>query len=309
MSGLVCRAPGTNLAVALYCQHMNDFRLGPPFYGPDPRPDRSGQVRPTPGGQAQDQDSDQDAGSKAEAVAPITADEIVDSDWLSVADAVAYCAARGLVRNIKTVRRWAHRSFAHPESAEVLVRKQDTETDFRYVIERSSLDVKIAQELAFDAQKKPARVTTPERTRPDMGGEATSRETQELPRHTEPDMSEHDRQGAEQTGDADDNAQDDRESSAASHSNDAESDAFLRQQIEEKDRQIGRLHTQLERRDEQIMSMLERDRETNILIKGLQEALLPASREEDDESRSRRLSVRSFDHGDSDNERDPGGGV
>jgi Asp-tRNA(Asn)/Glu-tRNA(Gln) amidotransferase B subunit len=100
---------------------------------------------------------------------PHPGEEIVEGEWLSVADAVAYCAAHGLIRNIKTVRRWAHRSFAHPESADVLVRKQDTETDFRYVIERSSLDVKISQELVFEAQKKPARVTAPEQHRPGQG--------------------------------------------------------------------------------------------------------------------------------------------
>lgn len=288
---------------------MNDFRLGPPFYGPAPRPDKSGQARPTPGGQAPEHERDQTTASTTDAVVPRTGGKIVDSVWLSVADAVTYCAAKGLVRNIKTVRRWAHRSFAHPESAEVLVRKQDTETDFRYVIERSSLDVKITQELAFDAQKKPARLTAPERTGPDMGGEVSDREHEELPQHAEPDMSGQDRHRAVQTGDEKDNAPDKKQSSDASHSDNGESDAFLRQQIEEKDRQIGRLHTQLERRDEQIMSMLERDRETNILIKGLQEALLPASRDEDNEPRSRRLSVRSFGHGDSSDERDPDDGV
>jgi hypothetical protein len=82
-----------------------------------------------------------------------------------------------------------------------------------------------------------------------------------------------------------------------------QSDAFLRQQIEEKDRQIGKLHTQLERRDEQIMSMLERDRETNILIKGLQEALLPGRGRMTNRARAG-CPVRSFDRGDSDNERD-----
>ena len=232
-----------------------------------------------------------------------------EGDWLSVTEAVAYCASRGLIRNIKTVRRWAHRSFAHPESAEVLVRKQDTETDFRYVIERSSLDVKITQELAFEAQKKPADVTTPERHRPDTAGEAATRESGELPEHAEPDMSGQDRSEAARSGDGNAEEKAGRSSSASRQSNDETSDAFLRQQIEEKDRQISRLHTQLERRDEQIMSMLERDRETNILIKGLQEALLPASRDENDEPRSRRLSVRSFDHGDSDDERDHGEGV
>ncbi len=56
------------------------------------------------------------------------------------------------------------------------------------------------------------------------------------------------------------------------------------------------------------MSMLERDRETNILIKGLQEALLPVSRDED-ETRTRKLSVKSHSHGDIDDGRDQADGV
>jgi hypothetical protein len=50
-------------------------------------------------------------------------------------------------------------------------------------------------------------------------------------------------------------------------------DDFLKDQIGQKDIQITELNRQLERRDEQIMTMLERDRETNHLINGLQEAL------------------------------------
>lgn len=49
----------------------------------------------------------------------------------------------------------------------------------------------------------------------------------------------------------------------------------MREQLAEKDRQIAKLNDQIERRDEQIMTMLERDRdrETNLLINGLQVAL------------------------------------
>ena len=285
------------------------MRSGLPSYGEDPGPDRPGPGWKAPGGDAYDLGNDGRPDQRDEPVRSEPIQRFGEGDWLSVTEAVAYCESRGLIRNIKTVRRWAHRSFAHPESAEVLVRKQDTETDFRYVIERSSLDVKITQELAFEAQKKPVDVTTPERHGPDTAGEAATRESGELPERAEPDMSGQDRSEAAQSGDGCAEEKAGRSSSASRQSNDETSDAFLRQQIEEKDRQIGRLHTQLERRDEQIMSMLERDRETNILIKGLQEALLPASREKGDEPRSRRLSVRSFDHGDSEDERDHGEGV
>ena len=48
---------------------------------------------------------------------------------------------------------------------------------------------------------------------------------------------------------------------------------FLQDQIGQKDIQIAELNDQLKRKDEQIMTMLERDRETNYLISGLQQAL------------------------------------
>ena len=51
------------------------------------------------------------------------------------------------------------------------------------------------------------------------------------------------------------------------------SDAFLKEQIVQKDSQIAELNAQIERRDRQIDAMLERDRETNILIHTLQETL------------------------------------
>jgi hypothetical protein len=236
-------------------------------------------------------------------------DDIVEGDWLSVAEAVAYCASRGLSRNIKTVRRWAHRSFAHPESAEVLVRKQDTDTDFRYVIERGSLDVKIAQELDFEAQKKRAGISGQVQPGPAMSGDVVIRDNKDLIDRTDTDAPEPARAGAPLSGENDETKPKDNGKSGSNGEEttnarpDRIDETFYQQQIEEKDRQIGKLHTQLERRDEQIMSMLERDRETNILIKGLQEALLPVSRDED-ETRTRKLSVKSHSRGDIDDGRD-----
>lgn len=221
-------------------------------------------------------------------------------EWLSVADAAAYCAAKGLIRNIKTVRRWAHRSFAHPETAEVLAIKQDTETDFRYVIERSSLDVKIAQEMEFEAKRQPSTAlvelalapdaTAHDRPGPDRGEEGPGLSAPLLSDQAGKDEPASVRTGADDAG---------REAPAAGQrAPEAIGDGdFLKSQIAEKDRQIGNLYRQLERRDEQIMAMLERDRETNILIKGLQEALLPPSASLD-ETPARRLSVRSIGAGD-----------
>jgi hypothetical protein len=179
--------------------------------------------------------------------------------WLSVPEAVAYCAEKGLSRNIKTVRRWAQRSHAHPENAEVLVRAQDTENGFRYVIEQTSLDRKVAQELDFEAKRTDADLPAPVHTGPDMPGQTQAEETAETldqagedmsaPVRTEPDTPVR-RLEVTSVG-----------------------EPFLKDQIEAKDRQITELNRQLERRDEQIMTMLERDRETNYLINGLQEAL------------------------------------
>lgn len=216
--------------------------------------------------------------------------------WLSVAEAVAYCATKGLIRNIKTVRRWAHRSFAHPESAEVLAIKQDTETDFRYVIERSSLDVKIAQELEFEAKQRPsiliaeADMAAPDRNSPDMDAGRPDVSAPSLSHRPGENMPADVRAGADTAGE-------EKPPTKPVTAESTSDDDFLKTQLAEKDRQIGNLHKQLERRDDQIMAMLERDRETNILIKGFQEALLPASASLA-EGPARRLSVRSLGLGD-----------
>jgi hypothetical protein len=183
----------------------------------------------------------------------------MSGQWLSVPEAVAYCTEKGLNRNIKTVRRWAQRSHAHPENAEVLVRAQDTENGFRYVIERASLDRKIAQELDFEVKRTKADTFVSVRTGADMPG----------PSLTE-DMTENSDDGGEDMSapvgtDPDTPV---RRLEVTSLGQD-----FLKDQIEAKDRQITELNRQLERRDEQIMTMLERDHETNHLINGLQEAL------------------------------------
>ena len=197
-----------------------------------PRPDTSGQALPSPD---------------------------MSGPWLTVPEAVAYCAENGLSRNIKTVRRWAQRSHANPENAEVLVHEQDTENGFRYVIERESLDRKIAQELDFEAQRGQADRSAPDPTGPGTPGQALAEDvaqTQEradedtpAPVRTQPDTPV-------------------RKLEVATIGDD-----FLKDQITQKDRQIDELNDQLRRKDEHVSAMLERDKETNILINGLQEAL------------------------------------
>ena len=86
-------------------------------------------------------------------------------NWLKVAEAVTYCSIKGLNRTPKTIRKWAMRSFHHPESADISVRREDIETGFRWSIEKISLDRKIEQELEFEARKSVEQV----QTNPDKG--------------------------------------------------------------------------------------------------------------------------------------------
>ena len=75
------------------------------------------------------------------------------TDWLTVAEAVAYCEDKGLARTPKTIRKWSHRSHLYPDNAELVVRREDVDNGFRWTIERASLDRKIEQELEFEARR------------------------------------------------------------------------------------------------------------------------------------------------------------
>lgn len=221
--------------------------------------------------------------------------------WLSVPEAAAHCEARGLSRNIKTIRRWAQRSHARPKNAEVFVREQDTENGFRYVIEKSSLDRKIAQELAFDAMRAqadsradtppaPPRMPAPVQAEPDASGQGLHEAEPQIATPAEP--TGEDTPADVRTGE-DPNV---RKLEVISRD-----EGFLREQITQKDVQIAELNEQMRRKDEHISAMLERDYETNILIHRLQDAMsksLDAPRAEDP---SRRLAK-----GDSAKGADPG---
>jgi len=74
-------------------------------------------------------------------------------EWLTVSEAVTYCSLSGLERTPKTLRKWAHRSNRDPENAELTVRREDVDNGFRWTIEKTSLDRKIAQELEFEARR------------------------------------------------------------------------------------------------------------------------------------------------------------
>jgi hypothetical protein len=185
-------------------------------------------------------------------------------EWLTVQDAVTYCQSKGLSRTPKTIRKWALRSQnLDGGTGEVVSRSQDTENGFRWLIERNSLDVKIAQELEFEARKTREtfvpNLLEPVETGADDSTEVLANEPVAEPVNTSAHPSEpvHNLPHPD-TGYV----------------------AFL-------EKQLDRAHQQIDVKDRQIDALLERDRETNILIQGLQGGLtrllnrLPG-REQDD---------------------------
>lgn len=188
----------------------------------------------------------------------------MSGQWLTVADAVQFCAEMGLNRDIKTIRRWAQRSHSRPENAEVLVHEQDTPTGFRYVIEQNSLERKIAQELAFEAGRAEADTTGQTRPSPDTPAYVPPPEMAQLLQRTVPDTSPPAHPGP-------DRDEPDEHSETRKLTVSSVTDTFLKDQIAQKDTQIFELNQQIERRDRQMDAMLERDKETNILINTLQE--------------------------------------
>lgn len=185
-------------------------------------------------------------------------------DWLTVQDAVTYCQSKGLSRTPKTIRKWALRSQnLDAGTGDIVSRAQDTENGFRWLIERRSLDVKIAQELEFETRKKAVTFV--------------------------PNLLELVETGADESPGVQANEPIAEPVSTSSYPSEAVHTlphpdssylAFL-------EKQLDRAHQQIDVKDRQIDALLERDRETNILIQGLQGGLtrllqrLP-SREQDD---------------------------
>lgn len=170
--------------------------------------------------------------------------------WLTVQEAVAHCLSKGLHRTPKTVRKWAMRSRnVESGSAEIVAKAQDTENGFRWLIERASLDVKIAQEIEFDARKKAGDIETnisePVPTSADMFAEVRALETSVEPMET----------GAHLSAPVPTSAQPNPD------------------YLELLKTQLDRAQQQLDVKDRQIDELLERSRETNILIQGLQTSL------------------------------------
>ncbi len=88
-----------------------------------------------------------------------TGPELFEEVWLTVDEAVAYCAEQGLSRTAKTLRKWAERSFNVPEGEVVSLREDTLWGRYRWKIERASLVRKVAEELSRerDAQRDPVQ--------------------------------------------------------------------------------------------------------------------------------------------------------
>ena len=88
-----------------------------------------------------------------------TPENPLEYTWLTVDEAVAFCAERGLSRTPKTLRKWAERSY-NKEDAEIIVRREDTMWANRWKIEKASLTRKIDEELSLAQANPPAPVRT-----------------------------------------------------------------------------------------------------------------------------------------------------
>jgi hypothetical protein len=166
-------------------------------------------------------------------------------DWLSIEEVVLLSTELGLPRTPKTIRKWAARSFGSPEGqAEVIVRKKDTTNGFRWMLERVSVERKIQEEINLLDEADEMVATGANRSEPEQIGGPTDTKVDE-PR---PDPSQ----------------------SVGIENLDED---FLRNQIDNKDKQIEQLNQMISRKDDQIEALLDRDLETNILVQGLQRML------------------------------------
>ena len=82
------------------------------------------------------------------------------TSWLSVSEAVLRCTERGLSRTSKTLRRWAALSHQSPETGDITVRREVTDNGYKWLIEPSSLERKIDEELEFEATKQGEHIRT-----------------------------------------------------------------------------------------------------------------------------------------------------
>lgn len=153
------------------------------------------------------------------------------SGHLTIDEARAVLFNHGITRNERSVRRYCSRG-------DLICTKIDTVNGQRqYVINRPSLDIYITQQLQL--------LDTSTRTLPASAGRV----------RTVPALSDGDRGS---------------EGSAGALGGGNELLELLREQLAHAKEQIAKKDEQIDRKDQQITSMLERDRETNVLIKELQ---------------------------------------
>lgn len=93
-----------------------------------------------------------------------TPENLPQTEWLTVDEAVSLCAEHGLSRTPKTLRKWAERSF-QKEDAEIIVRREDTMWAYRWKFEKTSLVRKIEQEVSLSS----SNTSEPVRTSPNEG--------------------------------------------------------------------------------------------------------------------------------------------
>lgn len=91
-----------------------------------------------------------------------------EQKWLSVEQAVVYCAELGLTRTPKTIRKWAERSSGLPDG-DILARKEDTPWGYRWQIERASLTRKVEEEIELRGANpsEPVRTSSTIQTQPE----------------------------------------------------------------------------------------------------------------------------------------------
>lgn len=77
-----------------------------------------------------------------------TPENLPQTGWLTVDEAVILCSENGLSRTPKTLRKWAERSF-QKDDAEIIVHREDTMWAYRWKFEKTSLLRKIEQEVSL----------------------------------------------------------------------------------------------------------------------------------------------------------------
>jgi hypothetical protein len=181
--------------------------------------------------------------------------------WLTVHESVTYCLSMGLPRTAKTIRKWAQRSIESvTDAGEIDVQRQDTENGFRWLIGRNSLDVKIEQEKELAL-----------RNSADQGISHTSEQVHTgLNLFELVDTSAYEVEHVPTNDQAEQGVQTQAKTSEPVHTSVQQQSERL---VELLQKQLDRAQHQLDVKDKHIDALLERDRETNILIQGLQTSL------------------------------------